>query len=51
MKCWAIDKECRVELEEIPLAICELCIKAYISRLKHPVIKRRKAERSDMNER
>jgi hypothetical protein len=30
-----------VEAEEVPLALCELCVKAYLEHLKNPLVKRR----------
>jgi len=42
MKCWILPhRECNVEAEEVPLALCELCIKAYLEYLKNPTVKRR----------
>ena len=41
MKCWLLPKECNVEAEEIPLPLCELCIKSYLEYLKNPIVKRR----------
>ena len=45
MKCWALpDKTCSIESKEVPLAVCEVCIKAYVELLRHPLVRRAKRE-------
>jgi hypothetical protein len=42
MKCWIFPwRECNVEAEEVPLALCEICVRAYLEHLRNPIIRRR----------
>jgi hypothetical protein len=47
VKCWVFPwRVCGIspEVEEVPLALCEVCIKAYIELLKHPLVRRVRRE-------
>jgi hypothetical protein len=51
MNCWVLPHECKVDARDIPLEICQTCIKAYIELLKHPLVRRTsKASKGEMVE-